>query len=154
MAEPSERRTDGGGMCGAIRYEAVGEPMVVAHCHCDSCRRHTGAPLVTLVSFEASQVRFTEGSRKIYASSPGVGRAFCGDCGTTLTWESEQRGQSLIEFHIGTLDEPDALPPSLQVFHGERLAWFDTADCLPRYREGRHGTDPYRHTPAELAGLG
>ena len=79
MAEQSERRTAGGCMCGAIRYEAVGEPIIVAHCHCDSCRRHTGAPLVTLVSFEADQVRFTEGNRKIYASSSGVGRepSFC-----------------------------------------------------------------------------
>ncbi len=111
MADESQRRTIGGCMCGAVRFEALGEPIIVTHCHCNSCRRHTGAPLVTLVSFEAGQVRFTKGERKIYNSSPGVGRAFCGDCGTTLTWESDPRGQSLIEFHIGTLDEPNALPP-------------------------------------------
>ena len=147
MSEQSEPRTTGGCMCGAVRFEAVGEPIVVTHCHCESCRRHTGAPLV---SFEAGQVIFTEGERRTYASSPGVKRAFCGDCGTTLTWESDPRGQSLIEFHIGTLDEPNALPPSTHVFHGERLAWFDTADRLPRYREGRHDAAPYRHAPAEV----
>ena len=152
MSERTERRSPGGCMCGAIRFEAVGEPIVVAHCHCDSCRRHSGAPLVTLVSFDAGQVTFTKGERKIYNSSPGVGRAFCPDCGTTLTWESEQRGQSLIEFHIGTFDDPGALAPTLAVFHGERLAWFDTADRLPRYREGRHGTEPYRHAPADDVG--
>jgi len=145
-------RTTGGCMCGAIRFEAAGEPIIVAHCHCTSCRRHTGAPLVTLVSFEAGQVRFTKGERKVYTSSPGVARAFCGACGTTLTWESEQRGQSLVEFHIGALDKPEALPPSLQVFHGERLSWFDTGDRLPRYEEGRHGAEPYRHAPAEGIG--
>lgn len=139
-------------MCGAIRFEAAGEPIIVAHCHCTSCRRHTGAPLVTLVSFEAGQVRFTKGERKVYSSSPGVARAFCGACGTTLTWESEQRGQSLVEFHIGALDKPEALPPSLQVFHGERLSWFDTGDRLPRYEEGQHGAEPYRHAPAEGIG--
>jgi len=154
MSDEPERRTAGGCMCGAVRFEVVGEPIIVTHCHCNSCRRHTGAPVVTLVSFEAGQVRFTKGTRKIYASSTGVGRAFCGDCGTTLTWESEQCGQSLIEFHIGTLDEPNALPPTLQVFHGERLSWFDTADRLPRYREGRHGTAPYRHAPVPVEDLG
>ncbi len=153
MSDEPERRSTGGCMCGAVRYEAVGEPIVVAHCHCESCRRHTGAPLVTLVSFDAGQVTFTKGERMIYNSSPGVGRAFCAHCGTTLTWESEVRGQSLVEFHIGTFDDPGALPPTLAVFHGERLAWFDTADHLPRYREGRHGTEPYRHAPADLAGL-
>ena len=149
LADESERRTAGGCMCGAVRFEAVGEPIDVTHCHCNSCRRHTGAPLVTLVSFEAGQVRFTKGERKIYNSSPGVGRAFCGDCGSPLTWESEPRGQSLIEFHIGTLDEPNALPPSIHVFHGERLTWFDTADPLPRYEANRHGKEPYRHAPAD-----
>ena len=143
-----DRLTTGGCMCGAVRYEARGEPIVVTHCHCNSCRRHTGALLVTLVSFAAEQVRFTAGARKIYPSSPGVKRAFCGDCGTTLTWESDPAGEALIEFHIGTLDAPEALPAQLHVFHGERLAWFDTADHLPRYRANRRGAEPYRHDPA------
>jgi hypothetical protein len=154
MADKTERRITGGCMCGAIRFEAMGEPIIVTHCHCDSCRRHTGAAMVPLASFEAGQVRFLKGERKIYHSSPGVERAFCGDCGTTLTWESNPRGQSLIEFHIGTLDEPNALPPSVHVFHGERLRWFDTADGLPRYETNRHGKDPYRHAPADGLGDG
>jgi hypothetical protein len=60
----------------------------------------------------------------------------------------------LIEFHIGTLDEPNALPPSIHVFHGERLIWFDTADPLPRYETNRHGKEPYRHAPADDLGAG
>jgi hypothetical protein len=135
-------------MCGAIRYEAVGDPTVVAHCHCGSCRRHSGAPAVTLVSFEEGQVRFTKGERAIYNSSPGVGRAFCSQCGTTLTWEGAYGGKSLIEFHIGTLDDPDALVPELHVFHSERLSWFDTADHLPRHRASRFGGEPYLRQPA------
>lgn len=153
MAQASEPVTTGGCMCGAVRFEAVGEPIIVTHCHCESCRRHSGAPLVTLVSFAADQVRFTRGERRIYRSSPGVKRAFCGDCGATLTWENESRDPPLIEFHIGSLDDPDARAPTVHVFHGERLAWFDTADRLPRYETNRHGKAPYRHAPAEdLAG--
>jgi hypothetical protein len=76
MAEVS-KSTTGGCMCGAVRYEAVGEPITVGHCHCPSCRRHTGAPVVTVVIFEQDRVKFTKGDRKIYNSSPGVGRSFC-----------------------------------------------------------------------------
>jgi len=39
------QKVTGGCMCGAVRYEAIGEPMTVAYCHCSSCRRHTGAPV-------------------------------------------------------------------------------------------------------------
>lgn len=136
MNESREAKT-GSCMCRAVRYEVRGTPFWVGHCHCLSCRRHTGAPLVTFVAFKEDQVAFTKGERRIYESSPGVGRAFCGDCGTPLTWEGQsevtERGV-IIEFHISTLDEPDAFVPTNHLFYPERIAWFDVADELPRYR--------------------
>ncbi len=99
-------------MCGAVRYEAAGEPISVIHCHCLSCRRHTGAPVVTLVGLKKDRVRFTAGVRGLYQSSPGVGRGFCSQCGTPLTWEGDggELGP-LIEIHIGTLDDPSRFTP-------------------------------------------
>ena len=41
----------GGCLCGAVRYETRGESFSVAHCHCHSCRKHNGGPLVTLAGF-------------------------------------------------------------------------------------------------------
>ncbi len=130
----------GGCMCGAVRYEVRGMPFWVGHCHCESCRRHIGAPVVTYVGFRKDQVVFTKGRRQIYNSSPGVGRAFCGQCGTPLTWEGKsnlpERGE-IFEFHISTFDDPNAFVPTNHVFYSERIAWFDVADGLPRY----HGFD-------------
>ena len=37
----------GGCLCGAVRYQATGVPLVTGHCHCADCRRHNGAPVVT-----------------------------------------------------------------------------------------------------------
>jgi hypothetical protein len=91
MTEVS-KSTTGGCMCGAVRYEAVGKPIIVGYCHCNSCRRHTGAPVVTVVIFEQDRVKFTKDDRKIYNSSPGVGRGFCDQCGSSLTWEGKYGG--------------------------------------------------------------
>jgi hypothetical protein len=130
----------GGCMCGAVRYEVSGKPFWVGHCHCVSCRRHTGAAVVTFAGFKEDQVTFTKEERRIYNSSPGVGRAFCGQCGTPLTWEGQsevlERGM-IIEFHISTLDDPNAFIPTNHLFYPERIAWFDVADDLARY----HGFD-------------
>ena len=91
--------TDTGGcLCGAVRFQAMGEPVITGHCHCADCRRHNGGPVVTLVVFEANKVRFTAGERKIYQSSLGIGRAFCDQCGTPLTIESETGDPRTIEF--------------------------------------------------------
>ncbi len=139
----------GGCMCGAIRYEVTGDPIVTGHCHGADCRRHNGGPVVTLVIFAADKVRFTEGERKIYESSPGVGRAVCVQCGTPLTSESKTDDPPTIEFHISTFDNPDAYAPSLHWYHDRRIAWFDVADDLPRYHGlDSDGEEPYRHGPA------
>lgn len=140
----------GGCLCGAVRFEAIGEPLAIGHCHCLSCRRHTGAPVVTYVGFKADQVRFGGRQRSVYNSSPGVERAFCSQCGTPLTWEGFSRtcDSTIVEFHIGTLDDPDSFAPQEHWLHEERIAWFDVADNLPRFRgKGMKGEEPYRHGP-------
>ena len=137
----------GGCMCGAVRYETTGDSFGVAHCHCHSCRKHNGAAVVTLAGYNANQVAFSGDERKIYESSPGVGRAFCGKCGTPLTWEGDGGEGLIFEFHISTFDNPDALVPTGHSFDGERIAWFDIADNLPRY-EGFSGDSALlRHGP-------
>ncbi len=145
--EDSTTPATGGCMCGAVRYEAVGEPITVGHCHCHSCRRHTGAPVVTVVMFERDRVKFTKADRKIYYSSPGVGRGFCDQCGTPLTWEGKAWDRSIIEFHISTLDNPDAYVPDRHWFHEERIGWLEVADGLPRYRGGDRDEQPYHLGP-------
>jgi len=147
MVDPGTPVT-GGCLCRAVRYEAIGEPLEVGYCHCRSCRRHTGAPVVTYVTFTADKVRFTGHERSIYDSSPGVKRAFCIQCGTPLTWEDDHEAHGVVQFHIGTVDEPDALVPDRHWYHEERIAWFDVADNLPRYRgAGIQGEEPYRRGP-------
>lgn len=148
-----ERTMTGGCMCGAVRYEAKGEPFLVSHCHCLSCRKHNGGPVVTLAGYLAQQVSFSGDQRKLYESSPGVGRAFCGQCGTPLTWEGDA-GEELgpiVELHLSTLDDPEALAPTAHAFYPERISWFDIADDLPRF-EGFVDESPLlSHGPARQA---
>ena len=137
-----DTQSAGGCLCRRIRYAAAGEPLTVAYCHCASCRKHSGAPVVAWVAYETRHVKWTEGTRAKYESSPGVMRSFCSACGTPLTWEGESRregGKLITEFHISTLDDPDAFTPTNHIFYPERSAWFDIADELPRFQ----GFDSY-----------
>ncbi len=143
----------GGCMCGAVRYEAIGDNHGVTHCHCHSCRKHNGGPVVTLAGYKNEQVSFSGDQRKIYESSPGVGRAFCGNCGTPLTWEGESGDLGyFFEFHLSTFDEPEKLIPTSHAFEPERISWFDIADDLPRY-EGFSEDSPILHHGPVTEGL-
>jgi hypothetical protein len=139
---------EGGCHCGAVRYSATGAPIYVPYCHCESCRKTSGAPVVLYVMFEQQDVRFTQGVRKRYRSSPGVHRSFCPDCGTPLAWEGNWGRKEIIEFHIGTLDDPEAVRPDRHAFFGERIGWFDVHDRLPRFNGSSTDAEPDSHGPS------
>ncbi len=78
-------------LCGAVRFRAQGEPRFVAHCHCQSCRRQVGGVISTFAGYATKDVEWIKGSPTAYASSPGVARSFCKNCGTPLAYESDKR---------------------------------------------------------------
>jgi hypothetical protein len=84
--------------------------------------------------FTFDQVEWVRGQRQRYESSRGVFRAFCPGCGTPLTWEGDDHGTELVQFHISTLDDPGAFPPADHTHCGERISWFELADDLPRHQ--------------------
>jgi hypothetical protein len=108
-------------LCGAIRFTAEGPPKWTSYCHCQSCRRHTGAPVSAYAGFEAAKVRI-EGELSHFSSSPGVRRGFCGRCGSTLTYEGE-RWPGEVHLHVGAFDDPSSLAPTGHAFPDERLSW-------------------------------
>ncbi len=142
----------GGCLCGQVRYEFAGKPLWVVHCHCASCRRHTSSSLATFVGVDRARFRFTRGTPRVYASSPGVRRSFCGECGSPIAYEADRVPDEVHLYH-GTLDDPGMLPAEAHVHVGERVAWFDAADRLPRYHAGRRdGEQPLAHGPSPATG--
>jgi hypothetical protein len=113
-------------LCGGVRYRAAGKPLWVAHCHRESCRRATGAPLTTYAGFPAEKFAWTAGGPATFASSPGVLRTFCGRCGTSLTYQGE-RWPGEMHVLVATLDRPDAVTPRREAFAEERLPWLHLA---------------------------
>jgi hypothetical protein len=112
----------GGCQCGTLRFVTTGEPRFVANCHCRDCRRATGAAFSTWVGWRDEQVSWTRGEPAVYASSIGVERSFCRDCGTPLTYRGEKwPGET--HFLVGTYEEPDVHIPSTSVCVSEGLDW-------------------------------
>jgi hypothetical protein len=113
-------------LCGRVRYRAAGAPLWVAHCHCESCRRATGAPVATYAGFAAESFAWTADEPASFASSSGVLRTFCGRCGTSLTYQGA-RWPGEVHVLAATLDRPEAVTPQGEAFAEERLAWLRLA---------------------------
>ena len=121
----------GGCHCGAIRYEAKGDAITHALCHCTDCRRHAGAPMVGWAMFLDGQIVITKGSTKTYKSSAHGRREFCCDCGTGLFYKNAEILPGIIDIQTATLDEPDKLPARSQIQVAERISWIAEAHKLP-----------------------
>ena len=132
---------EGGCLCGALRFEARGKPLWVAHCHCRSCRRNTGSAFATFVGYGETQFRVIEGALHTYASSPGVARSFCGTCGTPLSYAAE-RHPGEIHLYVSTLDRPEVFEPGAHVHVGEQLPWLHLDDGLPRFQTTSYASKP------------
>lgn len=122
----------GGCLCGAVRYSAKGKPLWVAHCHCASCRRQSGAPMVTWAGYRPAAITWSGDAAKPYASSEDVIRRFCPTCGTPLAYEST-RWPDELHVPVATLDAPESLSPTAHVFWSEHLAWLEIGDDLRKY---------------------
>jgi hypothetical protein len=129
----------GGCLCGAVRYEATGEPYNITHCHCLDCRRISGAPFVTWASFRRSDVHFTAEQPGEYQWA-GRLRSFCPHCGTPLTFMMEPDADE-IDVTVCSFDHPETVSPADHTWVEDRLPWIRLADELPAYQQTRpnHG---------------
>jgi hypothetical protein len=127
---------EGGCFCGALRYVVTGEPMQVTHCHCLHCRKLGGTAFVTWATFDPRNFRYTQGKPATVTSRPGVTRGFCRDCGSPISYKSDDLPDE-IDLTVGTFDDPETVKPFDHVWADRRISWVHLDDGLPRYGRRR-----------------
>jgi len=125
----SFKTLEGGCSCGHLRYELVSEPLIVHCCHCRFCQRQTGTAFALNALFEAVHVKVLKGdvSETLVPSPSGKGQkiARCPICEVAV-WSNYYMGgiRDAIRFiRVGTLDEPDNLPPNVHIFTETKQPW-------------------------------
>jgi hypothetical protein len=124
--------SEGGCLCGAIRYRLDGIPQSSVVCHCTSCRRASGAPSVAWITVYARQFEILSGDPQSIESSPGITRQFCGRCGSALTYHTRKSSDS-IDVTTATLDDPNQFPPTGDVWLEDKLAWQPTDPEIAKF---------------------
>jgi hypothetical protein len=101
------------------------------HCHCESCRRQSGAGVVSWLDLPREGFRWTGAEPVAYASSPGVTRRFCGTCGSPLSYETDAIPD---EVHVmaAHLEDDAGFAPTAHFHWDERVRWLELGDDLPR----------------------
>jgi hypothetical protein len=104
MASESRQSYPGGCLCGALRYEAEGEPLFAGHCYCADCRKASGSGFVPFMGFSRDAVR---------NSCPVCGSLVFGGVGKSEAFT----------IYTGTLDDPSLFHPTVAIFTLHRPSW-------------------------------
>lgn len=101
--------SEGGCLCGKLRYEVKSQPSRVTICHCKFCQRATGSAYMIEPIFDSSDISIIRGEPKKYTHlSKGSGKEvyihFCNHCGTKLFLTFE-RFTDVVGVYGGTFDD-------------------------------------------------
>ena len=124
-----------------LSYKADAEPFYKTICHCTDCRRIVGAGSVAWFTVPRASLHWTGGEPANVRSSAKAVRRFCGTCGTSLSFESDETPDE-IDVTTASLDEADAVPPKDHTRTASRFAWDIICDGLPVYSGTRRDGPP------------
>jgi hypothetical protein len=136
---PEDRPLEGGCTCRAVRYRMTSKPLFVNCCHCRWCQRETGSAFVLNAIIEADRVVLLQGEPVVVhtPSLSGVGQKItrCPTCHVAL-WSNYGGGGDRVRFvRVGTLDEPDRLPPNIHIFTESKQPWVKLGPEIPVMQE-------------------
>lgn len=119
-------------LCKSVRYHVSGPIIRTGHCHCESCRRATSSPVTTFFCVAKDSVAFQGEAFRHFASSQGVTRGFCGNCGSPLSYETADRPGE-IDLYAASLDDASGVAITQHWFWSERVSWLACNDDLPKH---------------------
>lgn len=117
----------GGCTCGKIRYQMLKNPLVVHCCHCRWCQRETGTAFALNAVIEDRFVKLLQGKPEMILtpSLSGKGQKIwrCSTCKIAVWSNYAGAGDTIYFVRVGTLYEPDLLPPDVHIFTESKQPW-------------------------------
>ncbi|MEX2649030.1 MAG: GFA family protein [Alphaproteobacteria bacterium] len=127
MTKQDDGAYEGGCTCGAVRYRMTRSPIFVHCCHCRWCQRESGSAFALNALIEADRVVLLKGAPEavMTPSHSGKGQKIvrCPVCRVGLWSHYAGAGDAVCFVRVGTLDEPDRLPPDIHIYTASKQPW-------------------------------
>ena len=139
MPWPNAFPLEGGCDCRYVRYRMTTAPLFVHCCHCRWCQRETGSAFVLNAMIEADRVQLLGAEPEMVntPSASGLGQkiARCPRCRIAV-WSHYAGAGPVVKFvRVGTLDQPDHLPPDIHIFTESKQPWVVLPHDMPAVPE-------------------
>ncbi len=118
---------EGACTCGAVRYRLASGPLFVHACHCRWCQRETGTAFALNAMIETDRVESLGEPPELVPTPSQSGRgqqiARCPHCRVAVWSHYAGAGTAVAFVRVGTLREPDRLPPDIHIFTASKQPW-------------------------------
>ena len=139
MTDASVFPLEGGCDCRAVRYRMESAPLFVHCCHCRWCQRETGSAFALNAMIESDRVTSLGAEPDLVdtpsASGKGQQIARCPRYRIAV-WSHYVGAGPFVRFvRVGTLDQPDRVPPDIHIFTASRQPWVVIPPGIPAVSE-------------------
>ena len=122
-----------------MRYRLTRAPLIVHCCHCRWCQRETGSAFVLNALIGSAHLDVLAGRPELVATPSNSGKgqriARCPTCRVALWSHYGGLGDLMSFVRVGTLDEPDRLPPAVHIYTESKQPWVVIPDGARAFRE-------------------
>ena len=129
----------GGCTCRHIRYQLESAPLFVHCCHCRWCQRESGAAFALNAMIEVDRVTVLGAAPELVATPSNSGKgqkvARCPRCRIAVWSHYAGAGMKVSFVRVGTLDDPDRLPPDIHIFTASKQPWVILPPGVPAVPE-------------------
>lgn len=125
--------------CGEVQFEIIEKPLFVHCCHCRWCQRETGSAFALNAMIESEKVVLLTGEPEtvLTPSESGKGQRIvrCPSCKIAVWSHYAGAGDALKFVRVGTLENPDDLPPDIHIFTSSKMPWVVISEDVPAVPE-------------------
>ena len=110
-------------LCGQLHYHGDVEIMGAANCHCDDCRKASGAAYLTNVFVKEDGLTI-EGQQMQYMHKSDRGsdmtKINCAECGSPVFGRNSAR-EGVVVLRAGSLDQKELIEPGMTVYASQKI---------------------------------
>lgn len=124
--------------CGAVEYQAEGDPLFKGQCHCRECQYISGGSPNLVMALPEATFKYTKGAPKAFQRpdlDDPVTREFCGECGTHLTSRAPMMPGAVM-IKVGTLNDPSLFEgPQMAIYTIDKQSYHHIADGVATFEK-------------------
>ena len=123
--------------CSAVQFKVNGAHKSVVNCHCNFCRKHSGAAFSTYVAVPETALEITSGAESLAAFlfAEDAQKHFCKQCGSPI-FNTNARYPGLSMIYLGAIAAPSNFVPTANIHCESQLAWISAIAELRAFPQG------------------